>query len=57
MKEDTQVDLPTFLKYISQLSVDNSTENFEFIAEGSGADLVVRSEKIWSQLNEKYNGN
>ncbi len=37
--------------------VDNSTENFEFIAEGSGSDLVVRSKEIWDQLNEKYNGN
>jgi len=37
--------------------VDNSTENFEFIAEGSGYDVVIRSESKWSQLNEKYNGN
>ncbi|WP_245827119.1 zeta toxin family protein [Reichenbachiella faecimaris] len=37
--------------------VDNSSESFEFIAEGSGSDLIVRSKKLWSQLNEKYNGN
>ncbi|MEQ9307498.1 MAG: zeta toxin, partial [Marinoscillum sp.] len=37
--------------------VDNSTENFEFIAEGSGSDLVIRSEKLWSKLNQEYNGN
>lgn len=37
--------------------VDNSTEKFEFIAEGSNSEIVIRSESKWSQLNEKYNGN
>lgn len=37
--------------------VDNSMENFEFIAEGSGSQVVIRSEKMWSHLNETYNGN
>jgi len=37
--------------------VDNSTENFEFIAEGSNSEIVVRSEEKWSYLNEMYNGN
>lgn len=36
--------------------VDNSTENFEFIAEGSGFEVVIRSESKWSYLNEEYNG-
>jgi len=37
--------------------VDNSTENFEFIAEGSDSEVVIRSVNKWSNLNEKYNGN
>lgn len=37
--------------------VDNSTENFEFIAEGSGTDVIIRSETKWSQLKDAYNGN
>lgn len=37
--------------------VDNSTENFEFIAEGSGANIIIRSEEKWLQLNIAYNGN
>ncbi|MFT4834304.1 MAG: putative ABC-type ATPase [Marinoscillum sp.] len=41
----------------SWVLVDNSTENFEFIAEGSGADIVIRSNSKWSYLNDKYNGN
>lgn len=36
--------------------VDNSTENFEFIAEGFGHEVIIRSEGKWSSLNEKYNG-
>ena len=35
--------------------VDNSTENFEFIAEGSGAEVVIRSENKWTYLNKNYN--
>jgi len=30
--------------------IDNSMENFEFIAEGSGAEVIIRSEKKWSLL-------
>jgi len=37
--------------------VDNSTEKFEFIAEGSGSDVIVRSEIKWTQLKKAYNGN
>ena len=37
--------------------IDNSTENFEFIAEGSDSKVVIRSEKKWSYLTQKYNGN
>ena len=36
--------------------VDNSSENFEFIAQGSGSEVVIKNEKIWSDLNRKYNG-
>jgi len=36
--------------------VDNSTENFEFIAEGSGYEVVIRSKDKWSYLNNEYNG-
>lgn len=35
--------------------VDNSSEKFEFIAEGSGSELVVRSKKTWLNLKKKYN--
>jgi predicted ABC-type ATPase len=37
--------------------VDNSTENFEIIAEGSGSETVIRSERKYARLNEKYNEN
>jgi len=37
--------------------VDNSTENFEFIAEGSKEDIIIRSNLKWAQLNDEYNGN
>ncbi|MEQ8714900.1 MAG: zeta toxin family protein, partial [Cyclobacteriaceae bacterium] len=36
--------------------VDNSTEKFEFVAEGFGSEVIIRSEGKWSDLNEKYNG-
>lgn len=38
------------------IMVDNSSENFEFIAEGYGSETTVRSEEKWLYLNEKYNG-
>ena len=28
-----------------------------FIAEGSGTDVIIRSETKWSQLKDAYNGN
>ncbi|TRX56181.1 zeta toxin [Fulvivirga sp. M361] len=34
--------------------VDNSSENFEFIAEGIGDEIVIRNENKWSYLNKKY---
>lgn len=37
--------------------VDNSKENFEFIAEGSGSELIIKSKNRWSKLNQEYNGN
>ncbi len=37
--------------------VDNSKENFEFIAEGSGLEIIIRSKNKWLNLKEKYNGN
>lgn len=36
--------------------VDNSTENFEFVAEGFGHEVVISSESKWSYLNKEYNG-
>lgn len=36
--------------------VDNSTENFEFIAEGFGDEVIISSESKWSYLNKAYNG-
>lgn len=36
--------------------VDNSTENFEFVAEGFGDEAIISSESKWSYLNKKYNG-
>lgn len=36
--------------------VDNSSENFEFIAEGFHDEVIIRSENKWAYLNEKYNG-
>ena len=37
--------------------VDNSMESFEFIAEGSGSEIIVNSEKKWSNLSREYNEN
>ena len=45
--------LPIVEKWIL---IDNSTENFEFIAEGSDSELIVRSEDKWIYLNNQYNG-
>ena len=37
--------------------VDNSSDDFEFIAEGVGEEVVIRSEKKWSVLSKDYHGN
>ena len=37
--------------------VDNSTENFEFIAEGASEEIIIRSKLKWTELKQKYNGN
>lgn len=44
--------LPIVNKWIL---VDNSTEKFEFIAEGANSELVIRNRNRWSELNKKYN--
>ena len=44
--------LPIVNKWII---VDNSTENFEFIAEGTNSELIIRNKNRWLQLKEKYN--
>lgn len=36
--------------------VDNSSEEFEFIAEGAKNELIIRSEKKWSNLKKEYCG-
>ncbi len=37
--------------------VDNSSDNFEFVAEGTSTELIIRSEEKWSSLNRDYYGN
>jgi len=37
--------------------IDNSTEKFEFIAEGSDSEIIIRSERKWHNLKSQYNGN
>ncbi len=37
--------------------VDNSSDNFEFIAEGTSTELIIRSEQKWSYLSRDYDGN
>ncbi len=36
--------------------VDNSGSSFEFIAEGAGTELIIRSEEKWSYLSRDYYG-
>ena len=48
-----QLYMPVVDKWIL---VDNSNENFEFIAEGAEDELVIRSEKKWSNLKNEYYG-
>ena len=37
--------------------VDNSGEKFEFIAEGSGEDLIIKNETLWAKLKLQHHGN
>jgi len=37
--------------------VDNSSESFEFVAEGTGTELIIRSEEKWAYLSRDYYGN
>ncbi len=46
--------LPIVSKWIL---VDNSTEHFEFIAEGYDSEIVIKNNEKWSYLNIVYNGN
>lgn len=36
--------------------VDNSSDDFEFVAEGTGKEVIIRSEKKWSNLSKDYHG-
>jgi len=36
--------------------VDNSSDDFEFIAEGTNKELIVRSEKKWANLRKEHYG-
>ncbi len=38
------------------LIVNNSSEKFEFIAEGNKDRVIVKNEKYWLELNKEYNG-
>jgi len=38
------------------LIVNNSSEKFEFIAEGDNERVIVKNKKYWLELNKKYNG-
>lgn len=45
-------------KYISIVDkwilVDNSEEKFKFIAEGAKDELVIKDDRVWNELNNKY---
>ena len=34
--------------------VDNSEEKFKFIAEGAKDELVIKDDRVWNELNNKY---
>lgn len=36
--------------------VDNSGENFEIIGEGSNNEIIIKIQKAWNILKNKYNG-
>lgn len=54
LKNLFQLYIPVVDKWIL---VDNSGSSFEFIAEGAGTELIIRSEKKWSYLSSDYYGN
>lgn len=37
--------------------VNNSGENFDFVAQGSYDEIVVQNEELWKTLKDKYYGN
>ena len=37
--------------------VDNSSDNFEFVAEGTSTELIIRSEEKWSSFDRDNYGN
>lgn len=37
--------------------VENSKEEFEYIAEGARGEVIIRSKTKWSNLKNEYNGN
>jgi len=36
--------------------VDNSGEKFEIIGEGSRNETIIKNQKVWTTLKNKYNG-
>ncbi len=36
--------------------VNNSSEKFEFIAEGANNETIIRNENLWKRLKNRYNG-
>ncbi len=36
--------------------VDNSGENFEIIGEGSRNETIIKNQKVWTTLKNKFNG-
>ena len=37
--------------------VDNSGETFQFIAEGTASETILKNKEIWNSLKQKYYGN
>ncbi len=47
-----------YLPIVDQwILVDNSGENFDFVARGSYDEIIVQNEKLWITLKDKYYGN
>ena len=49
-----QLYLPIVDKWIL---VDNSGEKFDFIAQGSYDEIIVKNNNLWTMLKDKYHGN